>query len=572
MLDGSWASRTSACASSGSRPAEGDRVQHGDQRHGGQGPRPGPLNARVPLKHRGEERDGMSGQAEGRVLLVRFLRRLRRSGRRPGRGDPRRRRRRRHRALAGGHGLQAERHRGHARRVASPSRFINGAIRTSEQEEMAPPAAPEGAAGRSPSAPAPTSAASPAWPTCTTGEQVFDTVYQDVPVARTTRRTTRPAASTPGRTAHALDLPGFYDDGAARWTRSSTSTTTCPAARRRRSSSAGAIEALLTGNLPPKGAVLGPEHGAAATTARARTASPTRSSSRRSSGRTTHIADPETVLPRPGLHLHGPGHPRRLRQPPASRATCRARGCFGPDWTMSATRAPSSCRPSRRSLGAEDRSRDRQAARPDPRSRRARFYRFCAAERRLPASRTDTLERPHAADAHHHRPHHAPRRPRQDRDLPRRPGRGGQRATSRSRSCAGSSGSASGAPPRRCRSITQRICGVCPTAHHMASAKALDDLYQVDPPPAAHKIRELVYNALHVRGPRAALLLPGRAGLHRRARRRRPAPAQHRGRHRQGRPRDRRQGDRHARKLAREFMAEIGGQGHPPGASACPAA
>jgi F420-non-reducing hydrogenase large subunit len=41
--------------------------------------------------------------------------------------------------------------------------------------------------------------------------------------------------------------------------------------------------------------------------------------------------------------------------------------------------------------------------------------------------------------------------------------------------------------------ITSRICGVCPTAHHMASTKALDDLYQVEPPPAARKIRELVY-------------------------------------------------------------------------------
>lgn len=42
--------------------------------------------------------------------------------------------------------------------------------------------------------------------------------------------------------------------------------------------------------------------------------------------------------------------------------------------------------------------------------------------------------------------------------------------------------------------ITSRICGVCPTAHHMASVKALDSLYQVDPPPAAKKIRELVYS------------------------------------------------------------------------------
>ena len=42
--------------------------------------------------------------------------------------------------------------------------------------------------------------------------------------------------------------------------------------------------------------------------------------------------------------------------------------------------------------------------------------------------------------------------------------------------------------------ITSRICGVCPMAHHMASTKALDALYQTPPPPAARKIRELVYH------------------------------------------------------------------------------
>ena len=43
--------------------------------------------------------------------------------------------------------------------------------------------------------------------------------------------------------------------------------------------------------------------------------------------------------------------------------------------------------------------------------------------------------------------------------------------------------------------ITPKICGVCPTAHHMASGKALDDLFNVDPPPAAKKIRELINSA-----------------------------------------------------------------------------
>lgn len=46
--------------------------------------------------------------------------------------------------------------------------------------------------------------------------------------------------------------------------------------------------------------------------------------------------------------------------------------------------------------------------------------------------------------------------------------------------------------------ITSRICGVCPMAHHMAGTKALDDLYRVEPPPAAKKVRELVYDAFMV--------------------------------------------------------------------------
>ena len=43
--------------------------------------------------------------------------------------------------------------------------------------------------------------------------------------------------------------------------------------------------------------------------------------------------------------------------------------------------------------------------------------------------------------------------------------------------------------------LTQKICGVCPTAHHIASSKALDDLFEVVPPPSAKKIRELMHNA-----------------------------------------------------------------------------
>ena len=46
--------------------------------------------------------------------------------------------------------------------------------------------------------------------------------------------------------------------------------------------------------------------------------------------------------------------------------------------------------------------------------------------------------------------------------------------------------------------ITNRICGVCPEAHHIASVKALDQLFGVEPPVAAQKIRELLYMAFFV--------------------------------------------------------------------------
>lgn len=43
--------------------------------------------------------------------------------------------------------------------------------------------------------------------------------------------------------------------------------------------------------------------------------------------------------------------------------------------------------------------------------------------------------------------------------------------------------------------ITNRVCGVCPEAHHLAATKALDDAYDVEPPEPAKKLRELFYNA-----------------------------------------------------------------------------
>lgn len=43
--------------------------------------------------------------------------------------------------------------------------------------------------------------------------------------------------------------------------------------------------------------------------------------------------------------------------------------------------------------------------------------------------------------------------------------------------------------------ITPKICGVCPEAHHLASTKALDAVFNVEPPAAAKKLRELFYAA-----------------------------------------------------------------------------
>ena len=41
--------------------------------------------------------------------------------------------------------------------------------------------------------------------------------------------------------------------------------------------------------------------------------------------------------------------------------------------------------------------------------------------------------------------------------------------------------------------LSSRICGVCPVAHHLASTKALDDAFNVEPPSTAKKLRELMY-------------------------------------------------------------------------------
>ena len=54
-----------------------------------------------------------------------------------------------------------------------------------------------------------------------------------------------------------------------------------------------------------------------------------------------------------------------------------------------------------------------------------------------------------------------------------------------------------GRPAEDMPNLTARICGVCPEAHHMASTKALDALFRVEPPPTAKKLRELLYSIFY---------------------------------------------------------------------------
>ena len=51
-----------------------------------------------------------------------------------------------------------------------------------------------------------------------------------------------------------------------------------------------------------------------------------------------------------------------------------------------------------------------------------------------------------------------------------------------------------GRPAEEMPQLTAHVCGVCPAAHHIAAARALDAMYGVAPPAAARKIQALYYN------------------------------------------------------------------------------
>lgn len=55
-----------------------------------------------------------------------------------------------------------------------------------------------------------------------------------------------------------------------------------------------------------------------------------------------------------------------------------------------------------------------------------------------------------------------------------------------------------GRPVEELMVLTPRICGVCPTSHHLASAKAADAVYHCEIPSVAKKLRELMNSAYYV--------------------------------------------------------------------------
>ncbi|MHA2212986.1 MAG: nickel-dependent hydrogenase large subunit, partial [Candidatus Thorarchaeota archaeon] len=52
-----------------------------------------------------------------------------------------------------------------------------------------------------------------------------------------------------------------------------------------------------------------------------------------------------------------------------------------------------------------------------------------------------------------------------------------------------------GRPMEEAPRIAPRICGICPIPHHLASVKAVEDTWDVTPPPAAIKLRRLLIEA-----------------------------------------------------------------------------
>ncbi len=73
-----------------------------------------------------------------------------------------------------------------------------------------------------------------------------------------------------------------------------------------------------------------------------------------------------------------------------------------------------------------------------------------------------------------------------------------------------------GVPAEQMPVIVPRICGVCSTAHHVAAVKALENVFEVTPPPLALKIRELLLLGQIVQNQATSLFIftmPDRLGI-----------------------------------------------------------
>ena len=73
-----------------------------------------------------------------------------------------------------------------------------------------------------------------------------------------------------------------------------------------------------------------------------------------------------------------------------------------------------------------------------------------------------------------------------------------------------------GTPAEQMPVIVPRICGVCSTAHHVASVQALEDAYQVAPPPLAILLRELLLMGQLIQNQATSMFvftIPDRLGL-----------------------------------------------------------
>jgi F420-non-reducing hydrogenase large subunit len=73
-----------------------------------------------------------------------------------------------------------------------------------------------------------------------------------------------------------------------------------------------------------------------------------------------------------------------------------------------------------------------------------------------------------------------------------------------------------GTPAEQMPVIVPRICGVCSTAHHIAAVEALEDAFEINPPPIALQIRELMLIGQLIQNQATSLFvftMPDRLGL-----------------------------------------------------------